>query len=211
MKAKREKAAQSGAKDTSSSNTDDGNEDATYSNANDGNNGANKNNASLTHQEQPQMIATIQMVGNIGMILMEMLTDLDSHADQCILGNKTLVVDDYKKPVKIIGYDPKGPVSRELCMITGALGYDCPNTGETFILIVNQAIQNPKLANNLSSPIQMWLNNVEVSDKPKFLTDQPTEHDHVICVVNHETNKELVIPLMIRGVTSTFPTRKPTG
>jgi hypothetical protein len=56
----------------------------------------------------------------------------------------------------------------------------------------------------------MWLNDVEVHDKPKFLTDKPTEHDHAICVVNHKTNEELVIPLMIRGVTSTFPSRKPT-
>jgi hypothetical protein len=56
----------------------------------------------------------------------------------------------------------------------------------------------------------MWLNDVEVDDKLKFLTDKPTECDHAICVVNHETKKELVIPLMIRGVMLTFPTRKPT-
>jgi hypothetical protein len=55
----------------------------------------------------------------------------------------------------------------------------------------------------------MWLNDMEVNDKTKFLTDKPTEHDHAICVVNHEMNEELVVPLMIRGVTSTFPTRKP--
>jgi hypothetical protein len=100
------------------------------------------------------------------------------------------------------GYDPKGPISRELCTITRALAYDCPNTGETFILIVNQVIHNPKLAHNLLSPIQMWLNDVEVNNKLKFLTDQPTECDHATCVVNHETNEELVIPLVIRGVTS---------
>jgi hypothetical protein len=29
-------------------------------------------------------------------------------------------------------------------------------------------------------------------------------------VENHETNKELIILLMIRGVTLTFPTKKPT-
>jgi hypothetical protein len=49
----------------------------------------------------------------------------------------------------------------------------------------------------------MWLNDVELNEKPKFLTDKPTEHDHVFCVVNHEMNEELVIPLMIRGVMST--------
>jgi hypothetical protein len=50
----------------------------------------------------------------------------------------------------------------------------------------------------------------KVNEKPKFLSDKPTEHDYAICVVNHETNEELVIPLIIRGVTLTFPTRKPT-
>jgi hypothetical protein len=49
------------------------------------------------------------------------VTDLDSHTDQCVLGSNTLVVYDYKKPVNIIGYNPKGPVSKELGTITGAL------------------------------------------------------------------------------------------
>jgi hypothetical protein len=48
------------------------------------------------------------------MMLMEMLTELDSHGNQCVLGNNTLVVYNYKKPVNIVGYEPKGPVSREL-------------------------------------------------------------------------------------------------
>jgi hypothetical protein len=86
------------------------------------------------------MIATIRMVGNIGMMLIETSTDLDSHANQCVLGNNTLVVYNYKKPVNIIGYDPNGLVSKKLHMIMGALSYDCPNTGETFILIVNHTI-----------------------------------------------------------------------
>jgi hypothetical protein len=141
---------------------------------------------------------------------MEMLTDLDSHANQFVLGNNTSAVYDYEKPVNIVGYDPKGPVSKEFRTIMGALAYDCPNTGETFILIVNQAIHNPKLAHNFLSLIQMWLYDVEVNDKPKLLTDKPTECDHAICVVNHETNEELVIPLTIIGGTSTFPTRKLT-
>jgi hypothetical protein len=86
------------------------------------------------------------MIGNIGMMLMEMSTDLDSCADQCVLGNNTLVVYNYEKPVNIVAYDPKGPVSRELHTITGALAYECSNTDDTFILIVNQVIHNTKLA-----------------------------------------------------------------
>jgi hypothetical protein len=107
------------------------------------------------------------------MMLAKMLTDLDSHANQCVLGSNTLVVYDYMKNVNIVGYNPKGLVSRVLHMIMGALAYDCPNTGETFILIVNQVIYNVKLTHNLLSPIQMWLNDMEVNDKLKFLTDKP--------------------------------------
>jgi hypothetical protein len=68
------------------------------------------------------------MVGNIGMMLAETLTDLDSHADQCVLGSNTLEVYNYEKSVNIVGYDPKGLVSRELYMTMGALAYDCPNS-----------------------------------------------------------------------------------
>jgi hypothetical protein len=63
------------------------------------------------------MIATIQPVGNIGMMLAKMSTDLDSHANHCVLGNNTFIVYHYEKPVNIVGYNSKGLVSRELCMI----------------------------------------------------------------------------------------------
>jgi hypothetical protein len=36
-------------------------------------------------------------------------------------------------------------------MIMEALAYNCPNTGETFILIVDQAIHNMKMTHNLLS------------------------------------------------------------
>ena len=143
-------------------------------------------------------------------MLDESNTDLDSHADQCMLGYKTLVVNDFDKPINIVGYDPKGPVTASLRTITGALAYDCPETGDTSILVVHQAIHNPELEHNLLSPLQMRLNDVMVNDIPKFMTETPTERDHAIIVSDPETNDELIIPLTIRGVTSTFPTRKPT-
>jgi hypothetical protein len=43
---------------------------------------------------------------------------------------------------------------------------------------------------------------MEVNNKPKFLTDKSTEWDHASYVINHNTDEELIIPLMIRGITS---------
>jgi hypothetical protein len=136
------------------------------------------------------------------------MTDLDSHTNQCLLGNNTLVIHNYDKLVNVVGYNPRGPVTHSLHTISGALAYDCPDSGETFILIVHQAIHNPKLEHNLLSPFQMWLNDVIVSDMLKFMTEMPTEKDHAIVVIDPDSNDELIIPLSVHGVTSTFLTRK---
>ena len=153
----------------------------------------------------------LRVTGNVKRVTVdESNTDLDTHADQSILGNNALVVFDFDKPVNIVGFDPRGPMTTALRTVTGALAYDCPNTGDTYILVVHQSIHNPQLDHNLLSPLQMRLNDVIVNDIPKFLTETPTELDHAIIVNNVETNDQLVIPLAIRGVTSTFPTRKPT-
>jgi hypothetical protein len=135
-------------------------------------------------------------------------TDLDSHTDQSLLGSNTLVIHDFNKPVNIMGYDPRGPVMHSLHTISEAIAYDCPNTGTTFILIVHQAIHNPKLEHNLLSPFQMRLNDVIVNEILKFMTEIPTEKDHAIVVTNPDLNDQLIIPLVVQGVMSTFPTRK---
>ena len=152
----------------------------------------------------------MRVVGNVNLDVTEVNTDLDSHADQCVIGRNALIAYDYDKPVNIVGYDPNGPVESSLCTVSAALAYDCPNTGSTIILIVNQAIHNPKLDHNLLSTFQMQLNDVMVNDIPKSLTDLPTERTHAIIVTDPETSDKLLIPLSIRGVTSTFPTRKLT-
>jgi hypothetical protein len=176
----------------------------------------NRSNPALSRQKTqgkwPRTIApvNVRVVGNVNLEVTEVNTDLDSHADQCVVGRNALIVYDYDKPVNIVGYDPNGPVEPSLSTVSAALAYDCPTTGSTIILIVNQAIHNPKLDHNLLSTFQMRLNEVMVNDIPKCLTDSPTEQTHAIIVTDLETNYELLIPLSIQGVTSTFPTRKPT-
>jgi hypothetical protein len=101
-------------------------------------------------------------------------------------------------------------VTHSLHTISGARAYDCPDSGETFILIVHQAIHNPKLKHNVLSPFQMWLNDVTVSNTLKFMTEMPTEKDHAIVVIDPDSNDKLIIPLLVHGVMLTFLTRKPT-
>ena len=45
---------------------------------------------------------------------------------------------------------------------------------------------------------------------PKFLTHSPTDSSRVIIVPSKGCDVRLTIPLSLKGVTSYFPTRKPT-
>ncbi|KAI2495419.1 Reverse transcriptase (RNA-dependent DNA polymerase) [Fragilaria crotonensis] len=141
---------------------------------------------------------------------MESRTDLDSHADQCAIGRNALLVHDYDRPINVSGYDPNGPVAKDLRTVSGALAYDDAVTGRTVILIVHQAIYIPDLSHNLLSTMQLRLNDVKVNDVPRFLTDQPTELTHSLVIPIEQSDTPYVIPLSIIGVASSFPTRKPT-
>ena len=44
----------------------------------------------------------------------ETRTELDSHADVCVLGRNALVVQDFNRPVDVTGYDPGLGTKRNL-------------------------------------------------------------------------------------------------
>lgn len=115
---------------------------------------------------------------------------------------------DYNRPCTVTGYDDSR-VSKPYSIVSAAVAYDDPETGEAHILVINQAISMPHIAHNLLCPMQMRLNDVEVNDKPKFLERTPTDKSHAI-VVKNGYGDEVVIPLKLKGVTSYFETRKPT-
>jgi hypothetical protein len=114
----------------------------------------------------------------------------------------------YGKTVTVTGFDPT-ITSKRLRIISAAIAYDMPDSGETIILLVNQAIYNPNVQHNLLCPLQLRLNDITVNERPKFLTANPTDQDHVI-IVRSPDDDELRIPLHLRGTTSCFPTRRPT-
>lgn len=139
----------------------------------------------------------------------ETSADLGSHADQCVLGSKTLAINNFEKPANVVGCNPRGPMMTSLCVISRALACNCPDADATFILIAHQATHNPKLDHNLLTPLQLGLNDVIVNDVPKLMTEAPAEMGHMIAISDPEMGEQLTTPLMTRGVTSTLPTWKP--
>jgi hypothetical protein len=70
----------------------------------------------------------------------ETMTDLDSHADVCVVGDNALIIQDFERPVDVSSYDPKAPIRKSVQTVSAALAYIKPEDGNTIILIVHQAL-----------------------------------------------------------------------
>ena len=72
----------------------------------------------------------------------------------------------------------RGSLQHENC--SGAIAYDNQTSGKTVIIVVHQAIYVPTMDCNLICPMQVGMNDVKLDDKPKFLTEDPTNESHAI-------------------------------
>ena len=164
--------------------------------------------------QQPRMIAPVTTV-RIGSFAAldeygEGRTELDSHADTCVVGHDTaLVIQDFGRQVTVHGYmDDIG--SAKCKTMSAVVAYDHPETGDTFMLVIHQAILIPKMKTNLLCPMQLRDNDVQVNDEPKHMALNPANETHAITFMGTEEKEALQIPLLFKGVVSYFPTRKPT-
>ena len=135
--------------------------------------------------------------------------ELDSHADTCVIGMNAMIIHDHRRRVSVTGYDPKAG-SNLYRIVSAALAYDDPHSGETSILIINQAIEIPHLNNHLLCIFQCRMRWATINDVPKFQAPKPSVHTHAIRVNNEDDSHTLLIPLSLKGVTSYFNVRKPT-
>ena len=136
-------------------------------------------------------------------------TDLDSHADTCLVGKNAVILEELDRYVNISGFDPSKGKANDLQIVNAAVAFDDPETGQPYILRVNQAVSVPTLENNLLCPMQLRMNDITINECPKFLTKSPTDNDHAI-LLPISNDEHIRIRLHLSGVTSYFYTRKPT-
>ena len=98
----------------------------------------------------------------------EVRSELDSHADTCVVGKHALVFQDFDRSVDVIGDDKQLGVTKNYRTISAAVAYSDPETGQAVILIINQATYIPQLEVNLLNPTQLRLNGVKSQKKPSF-------------------------------------------
>jgi hypothetical protein len=160
--------------------------------------------------ESLKVCAITMYLGSLGQTGPACRSNIDSHAYASMVGMEVITFQDFKRPVNVSEYEPKGPVDIALKTVSVGMAYDVPGSVRVFIMSVHQAINLPHLPHNLLNPMQMRMNDVVVNEKPKFQCANPKNLSHTITVMGEDLNKELVIPLDLRGVVYCFTTRKPT-
>ncbi len=98
-------------------------------------------------------------------------------------------------------YEPK-----EIPIVHAAVQYDCPYTGERYILVIRNALHVPEMMHNLMPPFVMRETGIQVCDTPKIHTVTPNKGNHAI----YFSETDFRIPLQLWGIFSYFNTSRPS-
>lgn len=126
--------------------------------------------------------------------------EMDSNADTCCLGQNFVILQYTQRIAEVFAYDDSLG-SKTIPIVSGATAYTCPNTQETYILVVNEGLYyGTKLDHSLFNP-----NQVRMYNNP--LWDNPFDVDHPIGV----ELPNLFIPFSTKGTKLLFRSRAPTA
>ena len=91
-------------------------------------------------------------------------------------------------------------------LVDRVLIYDCPYSGKSYILVVQNAIHVPSMENNLIPPFMMREAGIVVNEKAKIHMNDPKDSDHSITF----NSTGFGIPLYLWGIFSYVLTCQPT-
>ena len=107
-------------------------------------------------------------------------TELDSHADSPVVGRYCTILEDTGRKARVSGFTSDLGKPLVVKVVNAAVAYDCEHTGETYILVLCNALYFENMEVNLVPPFMMRLAGVEVDECPKFLAKNPTDSNHSV-------------------------------
>ena len=132
----------------------------------------------------------------------EVRTELDSHADTCVGGPNCMLLEASGSTTTVHSFSGRRKPFQDVPIGTVATAYTDPDMGETYILVIAEALYFGNQINvTLLNPNQMRNNGVKVENVP-VQYDKKSGH----CIQADGLN----IPLKMNGVISYFDSRYPS-
>ena len=107
-------------------------------------------------------------------------TDLDSHADSPVVGSNARILSYTGKHVNVWGFTKALGSKSKVPIVNAAVTYTCEYTGESIVLLINNALYFEDMKHNLIPPFMIRLAGAEVNECPKCLSRNPKVEDHSI-------------------------------
>ena len=127
--------------------------------------------------------------------------ELDSHADTVVLGRNCVIMQYTGRECDVSPYTDTYAAIKGVPIVTGATAWTCQSTGETTILVFNEALwMGEVMEHSLLNPNQLRFFGIRVQDNP---------FDRVQMHLATEDGS-LTILMEADGTTIKFPTRSPT-
>ena len=126
--------------------------------------------------------------------------EMDSHADTSVLGKNFVILSSTGRECDVYPYTDSYDGIKGVQIVSGATSWTCQDTGETFILVVHEALWMPNsLAHSLVNPNQLRAFGTTIQDNP---FGGP---------MSLEDPEEIVrVPLQLNGTNIGFTTRTPS-
>ena len=132
-------------------------------------------------------------------------TELDSHANMTVVGLDAYVISETGRTAVVQPYSPDYD-TKDIPIVHAAVQYDCPYNGDSYVLVIRNALHVKSMKHNLMPPFLMREAGVQVRDIPKIHVVDPSTDDHAI----YFKEGDFRIPLKLRGTFSMFHMSKPS-
>lgn len=131
--------------------------------------------------------------------------DLDSHANMIVGGSAFYIIAESGKSATVQAYNPDIP-SQEIPIVEAVTLYERVSDGKRFLMVAEHVLSVPSMDHSLIPPFMLREAGVEVDTTPKSQALSPTVETHSL----HWPTAQLRVPLLLHGIFSYFPCRRPT-
>ena len=127
--------------------------------------------------------------------------ECDTNADTCCLGPNFVILEYTRRTADVYSYDKSAKPIENVPIVTAATAWDDPVTGETYILVVNEALYyGTKLDHSLINPNQIRSFGIDLWDNP---------FDKLRGLQMH-VGSSVVVEMKTKGTKVLFESRSPT-
>lgn len=131
----------------------------------------------------------------------EASNECDTNADTCCLGKNFIILEPTRRTADVYAYDKSIKPIEGVPIVNGATAWDDPITGQTLILVINEALYyGTKLEHTLINPNQVRSFGID-------FWDNPFDKERGLIIDIDDTTK---IPMQTNGTKIFFNTRAPT-